>query len=106
MFRWLARRAEQLFGAGRAGAWPRVRREHLVREPVCQACGTDKDLEVHHIRPLAAGGSELDDQNLITLCGGERNCHWSIGHAYNWHCYRPDVRAVCKKIRDSEVRRS
>lgn len=106
MFGWLARKTQQFFGAPRSGMWPRVRREHLLREPICQACGTDQMLEVHHIKPLAAGGSELDPENLITLCGGTRNCHWSIGHAFNWRSYRPDVRHVCRVVRESMVCRS
>lgn len=102
MFRWLRRQAEQLFD--RAGAWPRVRREHLQREPVCQACGSDSELEVHHITPLAAGGEELSPQNLITLCGGARNCHLMVGHAGSWRKYRPDVRGICQTIQSAEVR--
>ena len=33
----------------------------------CVACGATKDLHHHHLVPLAAGGSDTDD-NLITLC--------------------------------------
>jgi hypothetical protein len=37
----------------------------------CYLCGTDKNLEVHHITSRKDGGDD-DFYNLITLC---RNCH-------------------------------
>lgn len=96
MFSWAA----SLFGAGRSGRWRSVREAHLRREPFCQACGRARDLEVHHITPVHAGGAELEPENLISLC---RDCHLSIGHAYNWMAYRPDVRAVARAIRAARV---
>lgn len=38
---------------------------------VCQKCGKDSSLEVHHIKPLFCGGDN-SMENLITLCHG---CH-------------------------------
>lgn len=112
MFGWLKSRADQLFGGPpRSSKWPRVRADHLRREPFCQACGSAKDLEVHHVIPvqeaLATGRQELelDAGNLITLCGGTRNCHLAVGHAHDWRSWRPDVRSLAATLRNAEVRR-
>jgi len=40
----------------------------------CQSCGSRKNLEVHHIRPRARLGDDMEG-NLITLCAA---CHRNI----------------------------
>ena len=53
--------------------WGVVRRKALDRDLWrCQGCGKAGRLEVHHVTPLEAGGSEFDLDNLTTLCIG---CH-------------------------------
>lgn len=96
MFGWLFQRRDDI-GAPRSGQWPRVRREHLAKQPVCQACGRAKTLEVHHIQPLHEGGQELDPSNLITLCGDP--CHIVHGHLMSWLKTNPDVVADCQRYR-------
>lgn len=86
----------------RSGKWPAVRRKHLACEGSCQSCGRTKDLEVHHILPVHAGGNELDPTNLITFC---RDCHFVIGHACDWSAWRDDARLVARMLNRSEVRR-
>jgi 5-methylcytosine-specific restriction endonuclease McrA len=99
VFGWLTRRADDLFG--RSGSWATVRRKHLQGEPQCAACGRSKDLEVHHIQPYHLRPElELDAANLITMC---RDCHLSVGHAYDWKAYRPDVRSLAATIRSAKV---
>lgn len=93
---------------GRSGAWARVRAEHLRREPACIACGRDKDLEVHHIRPYAKFPElELDDGkdgtgtdgNLCTLCADP--CHLVFGHLYDFRArYNLRVREDAGSIRE------
>lgn len=96
MFGWLRRQTEELFG--RSGAWPRVRREHLEREPACVACGRSKDLEVHHIQPYHETPElELDDGNLVTLCADP--CHLVFGHLLNYKRANPFVREDAAKYR-------
>jgi 5-methylcytosine-specific restriction endonuclease McrA len=90
--------------AGRSSRWGRVRRDHLDGEPVCQVCGTDENLQVHHCTPVGHGGDELDSANLITLCGPPRNCHYAIGHAWDTKKYRPNVKRLARIIREWEVR--
>ena len=95
MFRWLT---ATVFGAPRSGQWPRVRREHLEREPACQACGRRKALEVHHVEPFHVDPArELDPTNLITLCGDP--CHFVHGHLMGWSRTNPSVRADCFQYR-------
>lgn len=103
MFGWFR---QQLFGAPRSGKWPRVRKQHLEREPECAACGRKKNLEVHHIRPFHENPElELDDGvdgsgkdgNLITLC--DTPCHIVHGHLMSWMRANPEVRADCERYR-------
>jgi hypothetical protein len=41
---------------------------------------------------------ELDPTNLITLCGGTRNCHFAVGHGWNWHNYRPQAGELARSM--------
>jgi len=101
MLNWLRRQTDDLFG--RAGAWARVRREHLAKEPTCIACGRDEELEVHHVQPYHTDPAlELDPKNLATMC---HDCHYSVAHAYDWKSWRPDVRKLAAAIREAEVKR-
>lgn len=106
MFGWLRKRFptnlwQGVFGRSRE--WPRVRREHLDREPVCVACGRQpKDIEVHHVEPYHRRPDlELEPTNLITLC---RNpCHFVFGHLLNWSKCNPHVREDAARFRQRMV---
>lgn len=53
-------------------SWGKLKRQILLRNHYqCQKCGVKGKLAVHHIRPLAHGGTS-DPENLITLCD---ECH-------------------------------
>lgn len=43
----------------------------MQKNRVCDVCGYDKGIEVHHIKPRSLGGTD-DEENLIPLC---RRCH-------------------------------
>ena len=78
----------------RSGRWRSVRAAHLEKQPVCQVCGGDKMLNVHHIIPFHLDMSkECEPENLITLCEGSHhiNCHLLFGHLGDWHCTNTDV---------------
>ena len=65
----------------RSSHWPKVMHAHLLKEPVCQVCGHNKGLNVHHVRPYALFPHlELDPSNLITLCTRGHDCHLLWGH--------------------------
>ncbi len=58
--------------------WQKVRRAFLAKHPLCEMCEKEhrltKATEVHHILPLAAGGTS-DEDNLMPLC---KVCHSRI----------------------------
>lgn len=41
-------------------------KQFLLQYPICQKCGTDKNINICHIKPRHKGGKHKD--NLITLC--------------------------------------
>jgi 5-methylcytosine-specific restriction endonuclease McrA len=86
-------------GKERSPEWPRVEKEHLLREPACVACGyKGKGVQVHHIKPFHLHPQlELDPGNLITLCEVKgRDHHLLIGHLDNWESYNEHVREDVK----------
>lgn len=79
--------------ADRSPEWKNVRKLHLDREGECQACGKNKQLEVHHIVPVHADRTlELDPSNLITLC---ERCHLLFGHLCDFKSWNEDVVKDC-----------
>lgn len=60
------------------GAWPAIRRRYIRAHPLCEECKREGHItaaaEVHHITPLAAGGTH-DEANLMALC---KECHSRI----------------------------
>jgi 5-methylcytosine-specific restriction protein A len=58
--------------------WQRVRTMFLAEHPLCVTCEAEGRVvgatEVHHIKPLADGGSNADS-NLMALC---KACHSKI----------------------------
>lgn len=86
-------------GLQRSSQWSTVAGEHLLLEPVCKACGSKDNLQVHHVLPfhfcilLGRPELELDQRNLITLCEGAENHHLLLGHLDDWQSYNQDVRS-------------
>ncbi len=88
----------------RSPQWPAVRRLHLAANPRCAACGRTESPEVHHLEPVqVAPDRELDPANLITLCGGSRNCHLAIGHGFNWRTWRPQAAELAGTMRTTPI---
>lgn len=60
------------------GAWPAIRRSYIKAHPLCEVCRREgrytEAREVHHIIPLADGGTH-DNNNLMALC---KSCHSRI----------------------------
>lgn len=70
-------------GDGRSSKWPAVRNAFLKGKD-CAACGSNSNLEAHHIVPFHVPGGdrlELEPSNLIAFC---RDCHLTWGHLRNW----------------------
>lgn len=82
-------------GTARSGHWPTVRKNHLVDHPVCEVCGGDSRLQVHHRVPFHLHPElELEPTNLITLCEADKNginCHLAIGHLGSYKSFNLDV---------------
>lgn len=76
----------------RSPRWRTVRDEHLKLNPMCFACGTQKSLQVHHVKPFHLHPElELDPRNLITLCMDTNECHLELGHGDSWKYYNQHV---------------
>jgi 5-methylcytosine-specific restriction enzyme A len=83
-----------IFFSDRSPLWRKVRSEHIKQQPLCQACGSKKSLEVHHIEPYHLNlDRELDPANLITLC---KTCHFVFGHLMDYKSWNIDVVADSK----------
>ena len=55
--------------------WRRIRNRYIAAHPLCEKCQQTGRVtpaqEVHHIKPLAEGGTHAED-NLMALCS---SCH-------------------------------
>lgn len=62
-------RRKKLYNSSR---WQQTRAAKLRRDPLCQCCLyeglTTEAVHVDHWTPLAEGGAETEDANLISLC--------------------------------------
>lgn len=87
----------------RSKEWPGVRRFYLDNHPMCEVCGGNEKLEVHHIKPFHLFPElELDYDNLITLCESKKygiNCHLFIGHRGNYRNINYDINNSIKCAR-------
>lgn len=83
----------------RSPRWKFVKHMHLAMEPVCQACGGESLLQVHHVKPYHLQPElELDLSNLITLCMGPLTCHNDVGHGDDYKAYNPDVKVDAQDV--------
>ncbi len=80
--------------SNRSNKWKKVREDHIKKQPFCQACGRNTNLEVHHIEPVSINPDrELDPENLITLCS--KYCHLVFGHFMDYNSWNPNVKEDC-----------
>lgn len=92
----------------RSGRWTTVRNRFVEKHPTCEACGSDENLNVHHVKPFHQHPDlELEESNLITLC---REHHFYIGHdpdgvdgpeGPNWKLSNPSVRRDARSLYES-----
>ena len=84
-----------ILAGARSPQWEKVRKDHLKIEPVCQLCGSSKDLQVHHKKPYHLYPElELVQSNLVTVCTSKAwgfNCHSTIAHGGNFKWENPWV---------------
>lgn len=77
----VARRDYERYGRGYdtheryGGAWQKIRDRYIKTHPLCERCAAEGRYVmatlVHHIKPLADGGTH-DEGNLVSLCV---SCH-------------------------------
>jgi len=85
--------------ATRSPQWRALEKRWLLEQPVCQACGGARLLNVHHVVAFEHDPSrELDPTNLLTLCAW-RGCHLAYGHGSSFRQYVPSVRQICRLLR-------
>lgn len=79
----------------RSDKWPKVRKEHLAKWPLCAVCNGQEKLEVHHKMPFHLHPAmELDPTNLITLCESKHdgiNCHLLFGHLGSFKSFNSGI---------------
>ena len=96
----------------RAPQWSRERAAWLADHPLCEACGGDEDVQVHHVVPVSFDKTlELVRTNFMTLCESPRRlCHYRIGHSCSWACVNPhardDAALSLKRIKERKTRSS
>lgn len=89
---WFSRKIRYAY---RSPQWGDIRKQHLLKNNTCAACGRNKKLEVHHIEPVHLNPEkELDLDNLITLC--DDPCHFIFGHLMNYKSWNKDVLYDCE----------
>jgi 5-methylcytosine-specific restriction endonuclease McrA len=77
----------------RSPQWCHVRDKFLKENSNCAACGSERHLQVHHVKPFHLHPElELDPANFITLCMDTNECHLNIGHGDSFSAYNPNVR--------------
>lgn len=76
----------------RSNKWPTIEKHFREAHPNCAVCNGTARLNVHHCIPFHLDPTlELDPNNLITLCMGEKECHLQIGHCGNFKLYNPNI---------------
>ena len=97
--------------ASRGSAWAKARDAYRKTHPTCAACGCDKNIAIHHVKPWRLCEAEedqwlrTDPGGLISLCCCENHkCHWHFGHlAMNWKASNPNVRADAERFRQARI---
>ena len=84
-------------------AWRKARAAHIAEEPMCQMCGTEKDLDVHHVFPWHLFEDlRFDRDNFVTLC---TPCHIRFGHHWSYaKGYNPGILELCKAAQAQNAR--
>lgn len=82
---------------GRSPRWYSLRCRTLQNANGCEACTSQKALQVHHVKPVYTHPElELDPSNLLVLC---RTCHLLIGHGGSWMHINPMARDSADTLR-------
>jgi 5-methylcytosine-specific restriction protein A len=87
----------------RSPRWNEVRDTYIKTHSNCAACGSTKNLQVHHVIPFHLHPElELDTSNLITLCMDTGECHLNVGHGGSFRFYNENVKLDSAKFLSSK----
>jgi len=87
----------------RSTHWRVVQKEFISKHNECAACGSKKQLQVHHKFPFDDYPElELDFNNLITLCMSEKDCHLKIAHGGSFKRWCPNLDQYISQIKNKE----
>lgn len=87
----------QFSTVGRASGWGELARETVEQHPYCSCCRAERDLQVHHVRPVHLfPAEEMMPHNLLVLC---RRCHLFVGHLGDTRRWNPMARSDASKWR-------
>lgn len=87
----------------RSPKWRALQKSFLIKNNECAACGSKKQLQVHHILPFDDYPElELQENNLITLCMSEKDCHLLIAHGGNFRRYCPNVKKYVDQLKKKQ----
>lgn len=81
----------------------KVMLRHRDANPLCEWCGRNKNIQVHHIIPVSVKPHRVaDPSNLITLC---RSHHLYVGHNGNYRTrYTPNIKELSKQHQVTAIR--
>jgi len=89
---------QRAFGIPRSSKWPEVEKAFRKLHPRCEVCGTDKDINIHHLKSFATHPElELDFDNLWTVC---RIHHFWLCHLGSWASLDENAKADCLALAD------
>jgi len=83
-------------GSPRSPKWDTFRTKFVANKR-CAVCDCNKNLQAHHKKPFNEHPElELDENNLVVLC---QQCHFAIGHLFNYRLYNHDIDNSVKYFR-------
>lgn len=72
----------------------------VSNQKICEICGSNNNLQVHHILPVSIYPEKLlEESNCMILCSGANKfsgCHKQYGHLGNFNIYNPTVKGLKK----------
>ena len=93
--------------AKRSSRWPALERRTKKSVGACEACGSKKGLQLHHVQPYHLRPDlELEPSNLMVFCmavlGWE--CHLYLAHAGSFRGYNASIRVDAIDFRTASTR--
>jgi len=102
----VSERRERKKESTRSPRWRAVRARYLREHPFCAGCGSQRHLQLHHVRPYHLHPElELEPSNLVTACMDTSECHLLVCHGDSFRAYNPNVVNDLEELRREPSRR-